>query len=271
MLEPTAGADHHHQPAPGERCRDDPDTLPRRKPLYPGQSVLALSAIYNEESKVAALAERFVDGLVDEIVIVNDGSTDRSADILREHGITVIDQPHLGLGAAIKRGIRYARDHGFTIAVLLAGNGKDDPREIPKLLAPILNDGADYVQGSRFLPGGSAPNTPVFRLIAIKFLSLLFSLYCRKRCTDLTNGFRAYRLSLFDDPRINIWQDWLDNYECEYYLHFKVHTLGYKVTEVPVSKTYPMQKGVKYSKIKPITGWWHMLRPFILLGLHIKK
>jgi len=121
------------------------------------------------------------------------------------------------------------------------------------------------------LPGGSYPNTPLFRVVAIKLLSLIFSVYMRQRCTDLTNGFRAYRLNVFDDHRINIGQDWLDDYEYEYYLHWKMYTLGYPVAEVPVSKTYPATKGVKYSKIKPITGWWRMLRPFVLLGLRIKK
>jgi len=52
-------------------------------------------------------------------------------------------------------------------------------------------------------------------------------------------GFRVYRVSLFEDPRINIWQDWLDKYEYEYYVHWKVYTLGYKVKEVPVTKAYP--------------------------------
>jgi dolichol-phosphate mannosyltransferase len=239
--------------------------------LYPGEKVLAATAVYNEEDRVGSLAESFVPGLADEVVVVDDGSTDRSAEILRAHGIKVLEQPHLGLGASIKHIVRYARENGFTLLVVLAGNGKDDPKEIPRVLAPILEDRADYVQGSRFLPGGSRANTPLFRLAAIRLLSLLFSLYMRKRCTDLTNGFRAYRLRLFDDPRINIEQHWLDNYEYEYYVHWYAHALGYRVAEVPVSKTYPAEKGVKYSKIRPFTGWWRMLRPFLLLGLGLKK
>jgi dolichol-phosphate mannosyltransferase len=203
--------------------------------LYPGEKVLAATAVYNEEDRVGSLAESFVPGLADEVVVVDDGSTDRSAEILRAHGIKVLEQPHLGLGASIKHIVRYARENGFTLLVVLAGNGKDDPKEIPRVLAPILEDRADYVQGSRFLPGGSRANTPLFR------------------------------------PRINIEQHWLDNYEYEYYVHWYAHALGYRVAEVPVSKTYPAEKGVKYSKIRPFTGWWRMLRPFLLLGLGLKK
>jgi dolichol-phosphate mannosyltransferase len=154
---------------------------------------------------------------------------------------------------------------------VLAGNNTDDPAEIPRLLEPILEDRADYVQGSRFLEHGSSPHLPLFRRVAIRMLSLIFRLYSGRACTDLTNGFRAYRLRLFDDPRIDIEQDWLDDYEYEYYVHWKAYTLGYRVTEVPVTKTYPGVKGVEYSKIKPITGWWRMLRPFILLALRIKR
>jgi dolichol-phosphate mannosyltransferase len=135
---------------------------------------------------------------------------------------------------------------------------------------PLL-DGYDYVQGSRFLPGGSSPNLPLFRRFAIRLLSLIFQLYTGKQCTDLTNGFRAYRLSLLSNHRINVDQEWLDNYEYEYYVHWKAYKLGYGVAEVPVTKAYPAEKGIEYSKIKPITGWWRMLRPFILLGLGLKK
>ncbi|MBN2294120.1 MAG: hypothetical protein JXM70_16960, partial [Pirellulales bacterium] len=60
-------------------------------------------------------------------------------------------------------------------------------------------------------------------------------------------------------------------YEYEYYVHWKAYMLGYKVTEVPVRKAYPHQKGVSYTKIKAFSGWWHMLRPFLFLALRIKK
>jgi dolichol-phosphate mannosyltransferase len=92
-----------------------------------------------------------------------------------------------------------------------------------------------------------------------------------RTCTDLTNGFRAYRLSIIEDPGINVWQEWLDGYELEYYIHWKVYRYGYRVSEVPVTKTYPADKNISYTKINPITGWWHMLRPFFLLSLGFKK
>jgi dolichol-phosphate mannosyltransferase len=192
--------------------------------------------------------------------------------LLHQRGIEVLRQPERkGIGAAIKRVVRDARARGYDILVVMAGNNKDDPAEIPRLLRPILDDEADYVQGSRFLEQGASPHLPLFRRVAIRILSVIFRLYSGRSCTDLTNGFRAYRLSLFDDPRIDIEQDWLDDYEYEYYVHWKAYMLRYRVVEVPVTKTYPGVKGVEYSKIRPFTGWWSMLRPFILLGLRIKR
>jgi dolichol-phosphate mannosyltransferase len=238
--------------------------------VYPGHRVLAAFPFFDEIDKLRLLAPKFAPGLVDEVLGVDDGSTDGGPEYLRARNIRVISQDHLGVGAALKNAVRYARSHGFSVIVIMAGNNKDDPAEIPRLMKGIL-EGADYVQGSRFLPGGASDNLPLFRRVAIKLLSILFTIYARKRCTDLTNGFRAYRLSLLDDPRINIEQEWLDNYEYEYYVHWKAYRLGYEVREVAVSKIYPSEKGVQYSKIPPIRGWWRMLRPFLLLSLRLKK
>ena len=236
-----------------------------------GHRVLAMFPFFNEEERISQLAPRLDRGLVDEFVAINDGSTDGGPAILRSFGVTVLDQSRQGVGACIKRAIRYAQDNGYDILVVMAGNNKDNPAEIPRLLQPIFEDKMDYVQGSRFLPGGGSPHLPLFRLFSIKLLSIIFKIYTRQNVTDLTNGFRAYRLALFKDPRINPWQEWLEGYELEYYIHWKVYKYQYRVCEVPVTKTYPSTKNVPYSKIPPITGWWHMLRPFVLLSLGIKK
>ena len=112
---------------------------------------------------------------------------------------------------------------------------------------------------------------PVYRVMATRVMHpLLFSLAARRRITDSTNGFRAMRLSMFDDARINLDQPWLDKYELEPYVFFKAIRLGYKVKEVPVSKIYP-PKHLGYTKMKPITGWWSILRPIFLLGLGLRK
>lgn len=240
-------------------------------PLYPGHKILAMFPFFNEEDKISQLAPRLQDGLVDRFIGIDDGSTDVGPQILEQYGITVLRQGRQGVGACIKRAVRFAIEEDYDVLVVMAGNNKDNPAEIPRLLKPIVEDQLDYVQGSRFLPGGSSPHLPIFRFFSIKLLSLIFRLYSGHKVTDLTNGFRAYRLSLFENPEINLWQDWLDGYELEYYIHWKAYTCGYRVGEIPVTKTYPASKDVSYSKIPPVTGWWQMLRPFILLSLRLKK
>src|SRR5262249_34764657 len=144
------------------------------------------------------------------------------------------------------------------------------PAEIPRLLDPILRDGFDFVQGSRFLDGGGHGNMPIYRRFATRLHPTLFSLAVGKRVTESTNGFRAFKVSILRDKRI-YWNDaWLDKYELEPYLLFKAIRLGYRHTEVPVTKIYP-PKHLGYTKMKPITGWWSILRPLLYLGLRIKR
>ena len=232
--------------------------------------VMAGVGAYNEERTIGDVLSRFEPGLVDEVVVINDGSTDRTPEIIAQANASCIrHETNRGAGAAIKSLIRYALDHGYDVIVLMAGNGKDNPKEIPRLLAPILDQGYDYVQGSRYLPGGSIAHQPLQRTVLIRLLALLYRLLTGFPSTDPSNGFRAYKLSLFDDPRLNIWQDWLDGYEFEHYLNYLVLKLGYRVTEVPVSKTYPAQRSVRYSHVRPFVDQWNTLRPiwYLLLGL----
>jgi dolichol-phosphate mannosyltransferase len=230
----------------------------------------AIIPVYNEQDRIGGVLERFAPGLVDEVVVIDDGSTDGTPAILARSAATVIrHEARRGVGAGIRDGLAHLRGRGFDTAVVLAGNGKDDPREIPLLTAPIASGEADYVQGSRFLGGGSYRNLPPVRHAMIRAYTLLWSACAGRGLTDVTNGFRAYRLSLLEDERIRVEQDWLDAYELEYYIHYKALSLGYRFREVAVSKNYPTRK--KYSKIRPVMDWWSIVRPILLLRSGIKS
>jgi len=176
-----------------------------------------------------------------------------------------------GIGYAIRQGYQYALDNNFDLIVVIAGNGKDDPREIPRLTAPILKEGIDYVQGSRFLPGGRRQKNPFLRSIFTRLFPVVWTSMTGVHCTEVTNGFRAYKSSILNDRRINVSQTWLDNYELEYYLHYKALTLGYKFAERPVSKDYTEIRKGKYSHISPLKDWWQIVGPVFLLKLGVKK
>jgi len=203
---------------------------------------------------------------------VDDGSTDRSAEVAREEGARVHAMGRVaGVGAAIRAGYAIAVEGGFDVAVVMAGNNKDSPEEIPALLDPIVEGRADFVQGSRFLKAGADFGPmPFYRRLATRLHPLLFSLVAGRRVTESTNGFRAVRRTVLEDERIDLDQAWLDESELEPYLYIKTIRLGYRTAEVPVTKIYP-PKSLGQTKMKPVTGWWSMLRPLVYLGLGIRK
>ncbi|MDH4156916.1 MAG: glycosyltransferase family 2 protein [candidate division Zixibacteria bacterium] len=233
--------------------------------------VLVAVLTYNEGEKLKRLVGRFPRPADYQVVFVDDGSTDDTLRFLQDTGLKVIHHgENLGVGAGIRSAVEYGRTNGFDVIVIMAANGKMLPEEIPRLLEPILDGRADYVQGSRNLKGGQSPNLPLFRKVAIRLFTMIVNAVLGFRGTDVTCGFRAYRLSLLEDPDIDISQDWLGRYEMEYYLHYKAIKKGYRVVEVPVSMVYP--RGDRdYSKIKPFAGWWSMVRPWIFLVLGLKK
>ena len=239
---------------------------------------IAIIPVYGESDTIGGVLERFDPSYVNEICVVADKPGAMTLGAIEEAGlqirvpITTIKNPvRNGIGHAIRQGYKYALEKHFDLIVIMAGNGKDDPREIPRLTAPILEEGYDYVQGSRFLRGSRREKNPFLRSIFTRLFPYVWSIMTGVRCTEVTNGFRAYRASIVADSRINVWQSWLDNYELEYYLHYKVLTLGYKFVERPVSKDYSALRDKKYSHISPSKDWWQIVGPLFLLRLRVRK
>ena len=236
-----------------------------------GPRILAATFAFNEGEKIRRTLARHPGERGYDLLVVDDGSTDGSLDAVDRRVIVLRNPRNLGIGASMKRTFEYVLDNEYDIVVIQAGNDKDDPLEIPSLLAPIVDGHADFVQGSRYLGGGGFANMPRYRVLGTRVIHpLVFSLAARKRVTESTNGFRAFRSALLRDARINWRQDWLDRYELEPYLLLKAITLGYRHCEVPVTKIYPAHT-LGYTKMKPFVDWWGILRPVIYLGLGIKK
>jgi dolichol-phosphate mannosyltransferase len=240
--------------------------------MYRSLSVIALAPVLDEEQKIGEVVRRTPRPVVDEILVIDDGSTDRSADIARALGATVVAMDRtVGVGAALRAGFRHAIEKGYDVAVVMAGNNKDAPEEIPLLLDPIADGRADFVQGSRFLKRDPQFGAmPLYRRIATRVHPLLFSLAARRRVTESTNGFRAVHRRVLLDPRIDLDQPWLDEYELEPYLYLRAIQLGFRTAEVPVTKIYPPAQ-MGQTKMKPIVGWWSILRPLVYVGLGLRQ
>lgn len=240
--------------------------------MYKGQKIIAMAPAHNEEAKIGQVVARTDRRMVDTMLVIDDASTDRTAEIAQAGGATVLSTGHrMGVGGALRLGIDYGRQTRHDIAVIMAGNNKDNPAEIPRLLDPICDQNIDLVIGSRFLVGGAyGGDMPGYRKLATRLHPWLLSLLVGKKLTESTNGFRAFRLSLLDDRRINLNQSWLDGYGLEVYLLFKTIKLGYRHAEVPCTKIYPPRQ-LGYTKMRPVVGWWSILRPLFLLGLGVKQ
>ena len=182
-------------------------TNPTRKK----SDVLIIIPAYNEAENIENIVDEITTGYPQyDYVVVNDGSSDKTAKILKRRGYNHINCPiNLGIGGAIQTGYRYAREKEYEIAVQIDGDGQHDPAFIEKIITPIRNDEADYCIGSRFVNGdGEGFQSSAVRRIGIRFLSWLITLLCFHRVKDVTSGFRAVN-SFF----INIFAD---NYPIDY-------------------------------------------------------
>jgi glycosyltransferase involved in cell wall biosynthesis len=153
---------------------------------------LAIVPALNEELSVGRVVDEIkaFDAELD-VLVVDDGSTDRTALVAAERGAQVIRLPfNLGIGGAMQTGFRYAFENGFDVAVQIDGDGQHDPGEVGKLLAPLRDGRADMVVGSRF-SGERSYRAPFFRRLGIAFFAWTISLIARQRVTDTTSGFRA--------------------------------------------------------------------------------
>jgi glycosyltransferase involved in cell wall biosynthesis len=191
---------------------------------------IAIVPALNEQETIGRLIDEiraFDPGF--EILVVDDGSTDRTAAIAEARGAHVLSLPfNLGIGGAVQTGYLYARDNGFELAVQIDGDGQHNPEEVARLVGPVLDGTADMVVGTRFAEGGGYRGTRL-RRVGIHLFAALVSLIVRQRVTDTTSGFRAVnrrgiRLFAADYPH--------DYPEVEGTVLLSRH--GLKMVEVPV-------------------------------------
>jgi len=214
--------------------------------------------VINEGERIGAQLERMREmALPTDVLIADGGSSDGSLEpaLLSRTGVrALLTKTGPGrLSAQMRMAMAWALEQGYGGLIFMDGNDKDDPEAIRRFKAE-LEGGADHVQGSRYLPGGRAVNTPLARHLGVKLLHApLISLAARFRYTDTTNGFRAYSARFLLDPGVQPFRDVFSGYELHYYLAIRAARLGFAVKEIPVTRVYPRTSQTP-TKISPIKG-----------------
>ena len=185
----------------------------------------------DEEETIGGLLDRIfpvrVPGSVLQTFVVDDGSSDRTAEIAAAKGATVVCHPHnLGLGAAVRTGLRAAVDAGAAAVAYLDADLEYFPEDIPRLVEPVLTDRADYVLGSRFR--GGVRGMKLYRRLGNYFFTALLVLLTQRPMTDGQTGMRAFSREAADRAEI------VHDYNYAQVLTLDLVRKGFRMEEVPI-------------------------------------
>jgi dolichol-phosphate mannosyltransferase len=232
---------------------------------------LMLIPVINEGEKILKQLRGIKEAAFNlDLLLVDGGSNDGSMEPgnLKNLAVnTLITKTGAGkLSAQLRIGFAWALYKGYKGVITIDGNGKDDFHAIPQFAAKLAEN-YDEVQGSRYLKGGVAENTPLDRELAVKFIHApLISLAAGFRYTDTTNGFRAYSAKFLSGAGVQPFRNIFSTYNLHYYLAVRAPRLGYKVCEIAVTRKYPATGPVP-SKIGGISGKLHILKQTISAAL----
>jgi len=190
---------------------------------------LIIIPAYNEAENIGSLIQQLKKEGLSDILVIDDGSTDNTQEIVHPLDVTYISLPiNLGIGGAVQTGFRYACENHYDIAVQVDGDGQHNPSYIEDLIRPILRDQADVVIGSRFIKKKGFQSS-ICRRTGIRILQLLNHLLTGQHITDSTSGFRAYSFKAITFLA--------ENYSVDFPEPEAIISLlkkGFRIVEVPV-------------------------------------
>jgi glycosyltransferase involved in cell wall biosynthesis len=215
--------------------------LESERPGFEPEAVVASICAYEEEGNIGGVLEKMpssIDGKPYTTLVVVDGGDDRTAEIARSFpGVAVIEFPvNLGHGVALQVTYRYCIEHQVNYVVTLDADGQNDPAEIPQVLAPLLNDTADFVVASRRL--GVDKTTDRFRKSGVFFFSFIMNRMTGAKLTDTSTGYRGLRVTMLADVIDRLTQEQYQTAE----LLITCLKRGWRASEVPTI-WYPRHSG----------------------------
>jgi len=230
--------------------------------------IIVLIPAYNEEltiSSVVMLAKRHSD----HIIVIDDGSTDRTRELATEAGAEVISHTvNKGKAAALMTGFKRARELDSRCTITIDGDGQMDPELIPQVAAPVLQEVADLVIGSRYL-SKNATDTPTHRRMGQRVLNSATSLGTSCEITDSQSGFRALSWRALNNTNFNSDRFSIESEMISYYIE-----IGLRIVEVPVSVRYDVPNGHKQrplehglSVLGGVVSYVGYRRPLLVFGL----
>jgi glycosyltransferase involved in cell wall biosynthesis len=220
--------------------------------------ILIIIPAYNEEESLPGVIQDLRKHIPEaDILVVDDGSRDRTADIARQAGVSVTSLPfNLGIGGAMQAGYKYAFEKEYDVAIQVDGDGQHAPKEIRKLFENLIKNGNDMTIGSRFL-GGSEYRASLMRRVGIAILSMVVSVLIRQKVTDPTSGFRAASRKAIQLFTLDYPQDYP-----EPEVLVLLSRNGLKIEEVPVKIE---QRSFGESSITNIRAIYYMIK--VLLAI----
>jgi glycosyltransferase involved in cell wall biosynthesis len=221
------------------------------------QRVLVIIPAYNEEDAISDVIRKIRDCSRADIVVINDGSKDRTAQKALSEGVRVISLPlNLGIGGAMQTGYIFARDNAYDIAIQVDADGQHDPVYLEKIIQPVTECVSDMVIGSRYVEK-TAYKSSISRRVGMIFFSWLVSVLTGQKVKDTTSGFRAVNRDIIEY--------FASSYPADYPevdVLVRLHKKRFKVMEVPV-KMQERQGGC--SSITPLKSAYYMIKVSIAM------
>lgn len=192
--------------------------------------VIAAIPCYNEEQFIGDVVRR-ASQYVDQVIVVDDGSSDRTSEAAEAAGAIVVRHDvNQGPGGAYKTCFQVARDNGAEVLITLDGDEQHDPDEIPRLLQPLLDDKADLVVGSRFLGNYQVPR---YRKFGIDVITFLYNVGSKAKVVDAQSCYRGYNKKALERLRVTE-----DGFGFSVELLVQARKNGLRIVEAPISCIY---------------------------------